>query len=470
MARLVSDPSLYFRHHLGGSSRVLLINPPVQERRYHWLRWNQPSELLRLSTWLKNIHLGIDIRIFDFMFPDESGRVSKRKVKETWMGSQNDDQLWHFGKRFEDLESFLVAAASEKWVPDLVLVSSLTSYWHVSIEKLLVRLCSHLGEVRRKATLICLYGNYPRLEPLHAEGQIDADVAFTGHVNTKTCVPDFRLYVDSERRLPNFFALDIEDDVVVDHLAECLSLKKEADMKRRISRPPVVTTAFFNEDVCSATSRLEKVCQFVEDHPRQVFIQGIVGIEPRSLSLEKLTLVKRAGFRSLFVEHARSPGGGVHSGSYETLLSFLSNEREARRIGKQASPLVERGNVTGFVAMGLPDDEIDELVDSTLTLNSYFQSVILKPFGYSPDIDSSTEEERCARWPGPFALSPQWFPYVEKGARLNSADYENLVRWQHLLNRRVKGLTFNFLDSGNVASLVRKTLVAESWKRRREAV
>ena len=274
MARLVSDPARYFRHHLGGPTRVLLINPPVQERRYHWLRWNQPSELLRLSTWLKKIHPGIDIRLFDFMFPDKAGRVSKHKVKETWMGSQDDDQLWHFGRRFEDFESFLVAASSEKWVPDLILVSSLTSYWHVSIEKLLIRLCSHLGKERRKGARICLYGNYPRLEPLHAEGQIDADVAFTGHVNTTTCVPDFRLYVDSERRLPNFFALDIEDAEVGDHLAECLGLKKEADTKRGISRPPVITTAFFNSDVCSRASRLEDVCAFVEKHPRQVFIEG----------------------------------------------------------------------------------------------------------------------------------------------------------------------------------------------------
>lgn len=470
MARLVSNPERYFRHHLGGGSRVLLINPPVQERRYHWLRWNQPSDLLRLSTWLKNIHRGIDIRLFDFMFPDEAGRVSKHKVKETWMGSHDDDQLWHFGRRFENFESFLVAAASEKWAPDLVLVSSLTSYWHVSIEKLLIRLCSHLGEERRKAARICLYGNYPRLEPLHAEGQIDADVAFTGHINTTKCVPDFRLYLDSDRRLPNFFALDIEDVVVVDHLAECLSLKKDADTKRGISRRPVITTAFFNEDICSATNRLEDVCQFVQDHPRQVLIEGIVGIEPRSLSSEKLTLIKQAGFRSLFIEHARLSGGGVHSGVYEKLLSFLSNEREARRMGRQASPLAERGNVTGFVAMGLPDDDIDELVDSTLTLNSYFQSVILKPFGYSPDVDSSTEEERKAWWPGPHALSPQWFPYVGKGSRLKRADYGNLVRWQNLLNRRVKGVTFDFLDGGNVARLVRKTLVAESWKRRPEVI
>ena len=130
--------------------------------------------------------------------------------------------------------------------------------------------------------------------------------------------------------------------------------------------------------------------------------------------------------------------------------------------------MTERGRVTGFVAMGLPDDNMDELVNSTLKLNSYFQSVILKPFGYSPDIDSSPEEERRRRWDEPYRLSPQWFPYVGNGSRLGRSDYANLVRWQNLLNRRVKGLTFDFLDSGRVARLVRETLVTESWKRRKE--
>ena len=469
MARLVADAARYFKRHLDGSARVLLVNPPVQERRYHWLRWNQPSELLRLSTWLKKTHPNIDIRLFDFMFPDEAGRVTKHKVKETWTGSQDDHQLWHFGKRFEDFQSYLTAAASEKWAPDLILISSLTSYWHVSIEKLLIKLCSQLGKTKRDAAKVCLYGNYPRFEPAHAQGQIDADAAFTGSVNTVECAPDFRLYVDSEGRTPNFFALDVEAPQVVDHLNECLALKEEADKGRGLARVPVITTAFFNSDLCSTTSHLDDVCRFVEEHPRQVFIEGIAGIEPRSLSASKLAQIKRAGFRSLFVEHARSSGGGVRAGMYESLLSFLANEREAKRLGKKASPLTERGRVTGFVAMGLPDDDMDELVDSTLKLNGYFQSVILKPYGYSPDIDSSTEGERQARWPAPYALSPQWFPFVENGSHLGHSDYANLVRWQNLLNKRVKGFTFDFLDRGHVAGLVRETLVTESWKRRQEA-
>ena len=469
MARLVADTARYLRRHLDGSAHVLLINPPVQERRYHWLRWNQPSELLRLSTWLKKAHPGIDVRLFDFMFPDETGRVSKHKVKETWTGSQDDDQLWHFGKQFDDFQSYLASAASEKWNPNLILVSSLTSYWHVSIEKLLIRLCSHLGKTRRKATRVCLYGNYPQFEPTHAQGQVDADVAFTRRVNTIKCVPDFRLYIGAEQRLPNFFALDIEDPSLVDHLSDSLSLKEEANKKRGLARVPVITTAFFNSDVCSSASRLEDVCAFVEEHPRQVFIEGLVGIEPRSLTSKRLAQIKRAGFRSLFVEHARSSGGGVHSDAYETLLCFLSNEREAKRLGKSRSPLTERGGVTGFVAMGLPDDDMDELVNSTLKLNSYFQSVILKPFGYSPDVDPSAEAERRSRWAEPYKLSPQWFPYVGNGSRLGRSDYANLVRWQNLLNRRVKGFTFDFLDSGHVARLVRETLVTESWKRRQEA-
>ena len=47
---------------------------------------------------------------------------------------------------------------------------------------------------------------------------------------------------------------------------------------------------------------------------------------------------------------------------------------------------------------------------------------------------------------------------------------DNLVRWQNLLNKRVKGDTFDFLDEGSIARLVRETLVAESWKRRPEAI
>lgn len=469
MAKLISNPTAYLKKHLGRRSRVLLVNPPVQERRYHWIRWNQPTDLLRLSAWLKATHHGLEVRLSDFMLPDEAGHVPKHKVKETWTGAEDDAQLWHFGQPFDAFEGTLAAFKAQGWKPDLVIVSSLTSYWHVSIEKLLIKLCTHLGRARREATTICLYGNYPRLEPAHAETQVDADVALTGSVDTFGHCPDFQLYRESGQDLPPFFALDIEDKCVGEHLAYCLALKTELQRRRGNSRPPSMTVAFFNDDVCSDSSQLGKVVEFAQAHPRQLVVEGISGIEPASLTQTRLQQLKSAAFRSLFVEHARSSGGGIDVSQYEPLLEFLNDEDHKKKSGQAPSAWLERGNVTGFVAMGLPDDNLDELVRSTLTVNSFFQAVILKPYGYSPTVESITEPRRRKRWPEPYASSPQWFPYVGNGSSLSHADYENLVRWQNVLNKRVKGATFDFLDDGVVAKLVRETIVAESWKRHQEA-
>jgi hypothetical protein len=44
-----------------------------------------------------------------------------------------------------------------------------------------------------------------------------------------------------------------------------------------------------------------------------------------------------------------------------------------------------------------------------------------------------------------------------------------LLAWQNVLNKRVKGTTFDFLDSGNIARLVRETIVGESWRPQAES-
>src|SRR5262249_24743503 len=145
---------------------------------------------------------------------------------------------------------------------------------------------------------------------------------------------------------------------------------------------------FFNDDVCGPRSQLAKVVKFASKHPDQLLVEGIVGIEPRSLSRPRLEELKAAGFRSLFVEHARLPGGALDEGAYEPLLRMLREEEHAKRLG-QANRAWLDGAVTGFVSIGRPDDEIDALVKSTLQVNSFFQSIILKPYGYSPGIDSA---------------------------------------------------------------------------------
>lgn len=468
MARLHDDPEKFFTRSLDGSCRVLLINPPVQERRYHWIRWNQPLELLRLSTWLKKKWPKVDVRLDDFLFPDQDGNVPKHKVKETWTGSPDDDQLWHFGQTFDAFGDRLTSMLQrDKWIPDMIVITSLTSYWHVSIEKLLNKICMRLGRQLRKKMKIVLYGNYPRLEPDHASNQPDADAALTRTVGTSGCAPDFELYLASHQRPPNFYALDIEDPAVPDHIESCINMQASFN-KGRGARPPMVTLAFFNDDICGPKSHIESVAQVALSRPRTVFVEGIAGVQPSSLTPERLQHLKLAGTRSLFVEHARLPGGGLDVTAYEALRAFLLEESHNKKSGRSTTAWLD-GAVTGFVNIGLPDDCMDDLVRSTLTLNSYFKSIILKPHGYSPSIDKASTAERSRRWKaGPHQGSPQWFPYVGHGSSLSHQDYENLLRWQNVMNKKVKGTTFDFLDEGTVARMVRETLVAESWKPHKE--
>src|SRR5438034_7841362 len=106
MAALIPTPAEYLKHALPARAKVLLVNPPVQEKRYHWLRWNQPLDLLRLSTWLTENIRPTEVRLFDFMFPDENGDIFRHKVKETWSGPA-PVALWHFGQPFEKFSRYL---------------------------------------------------------------------------------------------------------------------------------------------------------------------------------------------------------------------------------------------------------------------------------------------------------------------------------------------------------------------------
>jgi hypothetical protein len=464
MAKLVDSAERYFRRSLGKKAKVLLINPPVQERRYHWLRWNQPVELLKLSAWLKDVLPAVDVRLFDFMRPDEAGSVGKHKVKETW-ATETGEQLWHFGAPFEDFERWLDRALrSERWVPDCIVVSSLTSYWHGAIEKLLSKLCQTLRRDRQQLEMV-LYGNYPRIEPEHASSQPDADVALRTSVDTSGYCPDWTLYKPG---IPRFFALDVEDARVGEHLKECLKAQTAFHKRTQNTRRPVINVAFFNDDVCSAKSRLDLVAAFRKRNPKVLAVDGIAGIRPETLTQERLAQMKAAGFRTLFVEHARTSGGGLDEAAYEPVRRVLKDELHAKKTGAGTVAWLE-GAVTGFVAIGLPDDNLEYIVQTTLRLNRLFHSIIMKPFGYSPTIDKATVEVRTGRWRKPAHGTPQAFPYVGNGSALSRSDYDNLLAWQNVLNKRVKGTTFDFLDSGNIARLVRETIVGESWRPQAES-
>lgn len=465
MATLIQATAEYLRGAIPSKPKVLLVNPPVQEKRYHWLRWNQPLDLLRLSTWLKENIPSTDVRLFDFMFPEEDGTIPRHKVKDTWTGS-GSDALWHFGQPFEEFDRYLDELLKRGWVPDLLLVTSLTSYWHTAIEKLLLRVCNVLGPTHRTRTTIALYGAYPAIEPEHAERQLAADVAFGSFVDVSACAPDFQLYFEQWKRAPLYFGLDIESGDVAEHLAMYLALKTSWDRRLGVAKSPMITAAFLNDDIGGPKSRLAELAKQADRYEGRVRIDAICGVRPRSIGESELDMLASLGTKTIYVEYATRADGRLDEEAYAPFRNFLLADRERRRGGEETD-LTARDAITAFVNLGLPTDDIEAIIRNTLILNQYFQAIILKPFGYSPDIDSAPALVRRERWPLPAISGPQWFPYVGHGSALTLEDYDNLMRWQGIVNKRVKSFTFDFLADATVPKLVRETLVEESWKRKR---
>src|SRR5258708_34963143 len=73
MAESVSARHLLERH-VSSNDHVLLLNPPVEETRYSWVRWNQPLDLLKLGSVLET-EVGCRVSLLDFLRPDRQWKV-----------------------------------------------------------------------------------------------------------------------------------------------------------------------------------------------------------------------------------------------------------------------------------------------------------------------------------------------------------------------------------------------------------
>ena len=128
----------YIHGNYSLKDKLLLINPPVIETRYAWVKWNQPLDLLKLGSYLKS-QIGCDVKLFDFMLPTNGKVVRKAYKNEPEISVGNTSYpLWHYGKSFDDFHRYLDSLLPS-WKPTAVWVTSLTSYWWRSIAWMLRR-------------------------------------------------------------------------------------------------------------------------------------------------------------------------------------------------------------------------------------------------------------------------------------------------------------------------------------------
>src|SRR5882724_10990290 len=184
----IASSQIYVSGNCRSADRILLINAPVIESRYQWVRWNQPLDLLKLGTFLKT-EIGCDVKLYDFMLP-LGGKVTRAASKPEGRIESNAHSfnLWRYGKSDAEFSSWLDHVTTQ-WRPTQIWITSLTSYWWKGLSNTIARLKNRFEDIP-----IVLFGRYPRLEESHARSHSFADVLINDQFELSNYTADFDLY------------------------------------------------------------------------------------------------------------------------------------------------------------------------------------------------------------------------------------------------------------------------------------
>jgi hypothetical protein len=420
--------------------RVLLINPPVIDSRYPWVKWNQPLDLLKLGTALAQ-ERDCQVKLFDFMLPSPKGRVSRRHTEIENNLPPQEPTRWHYGKSWDTFDVYLEKLRRQGWIPDYVWITTLTSFWWQAVP-----LVADRAKNRLKRPVVVLSGNYPVLETQHATQFCpNLDIIVQEHLDLVPFAADFSLYGDHKLR---FCGLDLRSPNVLSEMAEVL--------RRGTSH-----FVFFNESLFKDfDSYLKPVLQEVIDRDWEVQFHGICGVRPGEFPTQQVEMLIEAGFSELHFELALDGSGTVDEPLYRAVMRACERAGFASRRGAGwESPDYY---FSGFFWIGRPDDDLDQLVWNALKVLQLVGMVIPKPYSPTPGSDDYSRLISQTDWTEPQDISPHRLPFAELNG-ISPEDYEDLYRMTAFLNRKVRAHTFDFLGDTYLAQVIRKSLAGRKW-------
>jgi len=423
--------------------KVLLINPPVVDSRYPWIRWNQPLDLLKLGSLLRDSH-ECDVRLFDFTLPDKRGAVPKSRFSFDPLVSDLGNSRFIFGQPWATFDRYLDTLAAEHWQPRTILLTSLTSFWWQTVPLVASRIRNRL-----KSAKIIAYGNYPALETSHAVAEcFSVDIVASDYLDLRSWPADWSLYGHD---MPGFCALDLRSPSVLDEIA--------AGVSRGITH-----FVFFNEDIfLEFDSLLGTILHEVLKKGWRLQFHGVCGVVPKSFPHDHAKLINDAQFTELHLEPALKDDGQIDEDTYRAVM---------KELGK-AGFVVNRGGgwqsdgsrtMSGFMWIGRPNERVEDLVWNALKLLQLTGMVIPKPYSPTPGTAEYVQLKESRKELEPDETSPHRLPFAEMNG-ISRIEYEDLYRLTGLLNYRVRGGTFDFLGRSYLAQVVRESLEAGRWVR-----
>jgi hypothetical protein len=434
MPKAVTAETLLSKH-VSHSDHILLVNPPVEETRYAWLRWNQPLDLLKIGGYLKQ-HVGCDVALLDFMKPDLRGKVMQQRLpgarQERIVGGERYP-MRRYGLPYNELTKWVVKRRSAgAKLPTQVWITSLCSYWFQSV----AQVCREARQALPDAQVV-LIGSYAQFMPKHAADTCPVDFIGTKSFDLADMPAVFDLYQD---RLPPFAALQLKPKTAV------------TEIKTAIDRE-ICDFAFFEEDICIDDGEpLIEIVQRTEQLSPHIRFHVICGLDPVKVPPKLAKTLAKKCFANLHFEEA-SDGEQLAVERYRRAIAYL----------RESGAKIPARTVSGFVWIGRPEENLEAIITRSFNILELLGGFIFKPF--SP-IPGSAEHRRFADY---LAAIPHqdWSPHVFPFSELNNisrAEYNDLYRMAAFLNDRVRGEAFDFLKGTMGLEFLKESLRREVWK------
>jgi hypothetical protein len=434
MPKAVTAETL-LNEYVSRSDCILLVNPPVEETRYAWLRWNQPLDLLKIGTYLQR-HVGCNVELLDFMKADARGKVMQQRLPGARQYRIIGDERYpmrRYGLPYSELTKWVVkqrAAGTE--LPTQVWITSLCSYWFQSV----AQVCREVRQALPDAQIV-LIGSYARLMPGHAANTCPADLIATEAFDVADIPAALDLY---QNGLPPFAALRLNPKTAITEIK--VAIEKE-----------IHDFAFFEEDICIDDGEpLIEIVRKTEHLHLHMRFHVICGLDPWKVTPKLATILAKRCFANLHFEEA-SDGEQLATEAYRRAVAYL----------REAGAKIPAKLVSGFVWIGRPEENLDAIIARSFKVLELLGSFIFKPFSPTP---GSAEHRRYADYLG--AIPHQdWSPHVFPFSELNEiprAEYNDLYRMAAFLNDRVRGEAFDFLEGTMGLKFLKESLRREVWK------
>lgn len=422
---------------IADNEKILLINPPVYEVRYAWSRWNQPVDLLRLSSKLK-VEKNCDIELLDFMLPEESGRIPFKNLGRERNIGENDFEmkyrLKYYGMPLNEAALNLRELIAN-WKPSQIVISTLTTYWYDSLVSLIPVLKTIIPDV--KITIIGGYGVY---ETEHAS-RLMVDYIVNDFINYEEFIPDYNIYKNKNTKILNsqrdikFGGLVFTKNNVEENIIKQMRLLLDNNIKDFV---------YFEGNIFkNQCSYLENTFELMKKNNIKANFYGLCGIELDDMKDGIFKEMLNHGYKSFFIEE----------NIVDNELNIENYLRVYRELVTEAPKTVASGSLAGFTMIGTPKDNLEKMFKNTLNILEICGSVIPKPYTPSPN----TPEYEYVSQKNIQFLSPHVFPMAEVSG-ITRIDYVEFYKHTTFLNEKRQGKSFDFFDESYASVALKNSL------------